>query len=37
MEETAAFEVTPVQFAILNALIDIPGRRSGDAGGPGGF
>ncbi len=26
MEETAAFEVTPVQFAILNALIDIPGE-----------
>lgn len=26
MEETAAFEVTPVQFAILNALIDAPGE-----------
>ena len=26
MEETAAFDVTPVQFAILNALIDIPGE-----------
>lgn len=26
MEETAAFEVTPVQFAILNALIDEPGE-----------
>ncbi len=26
MEETAAFEVTPVQFAILNALIDTPGE-----------
>lgn len=25
-EETAAFEVTPVQFAILNALIDAPGE-----------
>ncbi|MEJ7929527.1 MarR family winged helix-turn-helix transcriptional regulator [Ramlibacter sp. AN1015] len=25
-EETAAFEVTPVQFAILNALIDGPGE-----------
>ena len=26
MEETQAFEVTPVQFAILNALIDDPGE-----------
>lgn len=26
MEETASFEVTPVQFAILNALIDAPGE-----------
>ena len=26
MEETAGFDVTPVQFAILNALIDIPGE-----------
>lgn len=26
MEETAEFEVTPVQFAILNALIDTPGE-----------
>lgn len=26
MEETAAFDVTPVQFAILNALIDTPGE-----------
>ncbi|MES2978192.1 MAG: MarR family winged helix-turn-helix transcriptional regulator [Pseudomonadota bacterium] len=26
MEETAQFEVTPVQFAILNALIDEPGE-----------
>ncbi|WP_041675255.1 MarR family winged helix-turn-helix transcriptional regulator [Ramlibacter tataouinensis] len=26
MEETAAFDVTPVQFAILNALIDEPGE-----------
>ena len=26
MDETAAFEVTPVQFAILNALIDDPGE-----------
>ena len=26
MEETAAFDVTPVQFAILNALIDDPGE-----------
>lgn len=26
MEETAAYDVTPVQFAILNALIDIPGE-----------
>lgn len=26
MEETAAFEVTPVQFAILNALIEDPGE-----------
>ena len=26
MEETAEFEVTPVQFAILNALIDDPGE-----------
>jgi DNA-binding MarR family transcriptional regulator len=26
MEETAAFDVTPVQFAILNALIDGPGE-----------
>ncbi|MET0312137.1 MAG: MarR family winged helix-turn-helix transcriptional regulator [Burkholderiaceae bacterium] len=26
MEETAGFEVTPVQFAILNALIDDPGE-----------
>lgn len=25
MEETAGFDVTPVQFAILNALIDTPG------------
>lgn len=25
MEETAGFDVTPVQFAILNALIDQPG------------
>jgi DNA-binding MarR family transcriptional regulator len=25
MEETADFDVTPVQFAILNALIDTPG------------
>lgn len=26
MEETAAFDVTPIQFAILNALIDDPGE-----------
>ena len=26
MEETATFEVTPVQFAILNALMDTPGE-----------
>lgn len=26
MEETGDFEVTPVQFAILNALIDEPGE-----------
>ena len=26
MEETASFDVTPVQFAILNALIDSPGE-----------
>lgn len=26
MEETAEFDVTPVQFAILNALIDVPGE-----------
>lgn len=26
MEETGAFDVTPVQFAILNALIDDPGE-----------
>jgi DNA-binding MarR family transcriptional regulator len=26
MEETARFDVTPVQFAILNALIDAPGE-----------
>jgi DNA-binding MarR family transcriptional regulator len=26
MDETADFEVTPVQFAILNALIDSPGE-----------
>ena len=26
MEETAAFDVTPVQFAILNALMDDPGE-----------
>jgi DNA-binding MarR family transcriptional regulator len=26
MEETADFDVTPVQFAILNALIDEPGE-----------
>ena len=26
MEETAQFEVTPVQFAILNALMAIPGE-----------
>jgi DNA-binding MarR family transcriptional regulator len=26
MEETAAFEVTPVQFAILNALLEDPGE-----------
>lgn len=26
MDETAAFDVTPVQFAILNALIDEPGE-----------
>jgi DNA-binding MarR family transcriptional regulator len=26
MEETAAFDVTPVQFAILNALMDTPGE-----------
>lgn len=26
MEETASFDVTPVQFAILNALIDDPGE-----------
>jgi DNA-binding MarR family transcriptional regulator len=26
MEETSKFEVTPVQFAILNALIDEPGE-----------
>jgi DNA-binding MarR family transcriptional regulator len=25
MEETAGFDVTPVQFAILNALMDTPG------------
>lgn len=25
MEETAGFEMTPVQFAILNALMDTPG------------
>lgn len=26
MEETADFDVTPVQFAILNALLDDPGE-----------
>lgn len=26
MEETLSFDVTPVQFAILNALIDAPGE-----------
>lgn len=26
LEETAGFDVTPVQFAILNALIDDPGE-----------
>ena len=26
MEETAAFDVTPVQFAILNVLMDDPGE-----------
>ena len=26
MEETSDFEVTPVQFAILNALLDAPGE-----------
>lgn len=26
MEETAGFDVTPVQFAILNALMDEPGE-----------
>ena len=26
MEETAAFEVTPVQFAVLNALMKTPGE-----------
>ena len=26
MEETGSFDVTPVQFAILNALIDDPGE-----------
>lgn len=26
MEETAAFDVTPVQFAILNALLEDPGE-----------
>ena len=26
LEETAGFDVTPVQFAILNALIDEPGE-----------
>ena len=26
MEETAGFDVTPVQFAILNELIDRPGE-----------
>lgn len=26
MEETALFDITPVQFAILNALIDAPGE-----------
>ena len=26
MDETAAFDVTPVQFAILNALMDDPGE-----------
>jgi DNA-binding MarR family transcriptional regulator len=26
MEETAGFEVTPVQFAILNALLETPGE-----------
>jgi DNA-binding MarR family transcriptional regulator len=26
MEETAEFEVTPVQFAILNALLEAPGE-----------
>ena len=26
MEETAAFGITPVQFAILNALMDDPGE-----------
>lgn len=26
MEETLAFDVTPIQFAILNALIDAPGE-----------
>ncbi|MGH8848591.1 MAG: MarR family transcriptional regulator, partial [Polaromonas sp.] len=25
MEETAGFDATPVQFAILNALMDDPG------------
>jgi DNA-binding MarR family transcriptional regulator len=26
MEETAGFEVTPVQFAVLNALLETPGE-----------
>jgi hypothetical protein len=26
MEETAGFDVTPVQFAILNALLEDPGE-----------
>ncbi len=26
MEETAGFDVTPVQFALLNALMDTPGE-----------
>ena len=33
MDETAGFDVTPVQFAILNALMDDPGEDQGTLAG----